>query len=115
MITHLESDILECELKWALGSITMNKSSGGDEIPDELFQILTDDTAKVLHSTCQQIWKIQQPTSLEKLVFIPIAQRVTSRDIQTTTQLHLLHMIANNAQNPSSYASTVCEPKTSRC
>ena len=100
--THLESDILECELKWALGSIIMNKTTGSDEIPDELFQIVTGDTAEVLHSTCQQIWKIQQAADLEKLVFIPIAQWVTSRNIQTTTLLHLLHMLANNAQNPSS-------------
>ena len=60
MITHLEPDILECEVKWALGSITMNKVSGGDEIPVELFQILKDDAVKVLHSICQQIWKTQQ-------------------------------------------------------
>ena len=57
MITHLEPDILECEVKWALGSITMNKASGGDGIPVELFQILKDDAVKVLHSICQQIWK----------------------------------------------------------
>ena len=60
MVTHLESDILECEVKWALGSITTNKASGGDEIPVELFQILKDDAVKLLHSVCQQIWKIQQ-------------------------------------------------------
>ena len=60
MITHLEPDILECEVKWALGSITKNKASGGDRIPVELFQILTDDAVKVLHSICQQIWKTQQ-------------------------------------------------------
>ena len=60
MITHLESDILECELKWALGSITMNKASGGDGIPVELFQNLKDDGVKVLHSICQHIWKTQQ-------------------------------------------------------
>ena len=59
MITHLESDILEWEVKWALGSIIMNKVSGGDEIPVELFQILKDDAVKVLHSICQQIWKTQ--------------------------------------------------------
>ena len=59
VITHLEPDILECEVKWALGSITTNKASGGDEIPVELFQILKDDAVKVLHSTCQQIWKTQ--------------------------------------------------------
>ena len=60
MITHLEADILECEVKWALESITTNKASGGDRIPAELFQILKDDTVKVLHSICQQIWKTQQ-------------------------------------------------------
>ena len=60
VITHLEPDILECKVKWALGSITMNKASGGDGIPVELFQILEDDAVKVLHSICQQIWKIQQ-------------------------------------------------------
>ena len=59
-ITHLEPDILECEVKWALASITMNKASGGDGIPAELVHILTDDAAKVLHSKCQQIWKTQQ-------------------------------------------------------
>ena len=60
VITHLESDILDCEVKWALGSITMNKASGGDRIPVELFQILKDDAVKVLHSICQKIWKMQQ-------------------------------------------------------
>ena len=60
VITHLEPDILECEVKWALGSITMNKASGDDRIPVELFQILKDDAVKVLHSICQQIWEIQQ-------------------------------------------------------
>ena len=60
VITHLEPDILECKIKWALGSITMNKASGGDGIPVELFQILYDDAVKVLHSICQQIWKTQQ-------------------------------------------------------
>ena len=60
VITHLEPDILECEVKWALGSITMNKANGGDGIPVELFQILKDNVVKVLHTICQQIWKIQQ-------------------------------------------------------
>ena len=60
VITHLETDILECEVKWALESITMNKASGGDGIPGELFQILEDDAVKVMHSVCQQIWKTQQ-------------------------------------------------------
>ena len=60
VVTNLEQDILECEVKWALGSMTMNKASGGDRIPVELFQILKDDAVKVLHSICQQIWKTQQ-------------------------------------------------------
>ena len=69
MITHLEQDILECEVKWALESITMNKASGGDEIPIELFQILKDDTVEVLHSIRQQIWKTAVATGLEKVHF----------------------------------------------
>ena len=74
--THLEPDILECEVKWALESITMNKASGGDGIPVELFQILKDDTVKVLHSICQQIWKTQQwPQDWKRSVFIPIPQK----------------------------------------
>ena len=73
VITHLEPDILECEVKWAFGSITMSKASRGDGIPAELFQILKDDTVKVLHSICQQIWKSQQwPWDWKRSVFIPI-------------------------------------------
>ena len=75
MVTHLESDILECEVKWALGSISMNKASRGDGIPVELFQILKDDAMKVLHSICQQIWKMQQwPQAWKRSVFIPISK-----------------------------------------
>ena len=69
VITHLESDILECEVKWALGSITMNKASGGGGIPVELLQILKDNALKVLHSICQQIWKTAVATGLEKASF----------------------------------------------
>ena len=76
MITHTESDILECELKWVLGSITMNKVSEGDEIPAELFQILNDDAVKMLHSICQKIWKTQQwPQDWKRSVFIPIPKK----------------------------------------
>ena len=76
MITHLEADIVDCEVKWALGSITMNKASGGDGIPVELFQILKDDAMKVLYSVCQQIWKTQQwPKDWKKSVFIPIPKK----------------------------------------
>ena len=76
MITHLETDILECEVKWALESITMNKASGGDGIPVESFQILKDDAVKVLYSMCQQIWTTQQwPQDWERSVFIPIPKK----------------------------------------
>jgi len=72
VVTHLEPDILECEVKWALGSITTNKASGGDEIPAELFKILKSDAVKVLHSICQQIWKTQQwPQDWKRSIFIP--------------------------------------------
>ena len=80
MITHLEPDILECEVKWALGSITTNKASGGDEIPVELFQILKDDSVKMLHSIHQQIWKTQQwPQDWKRSVFIPIPKKGSQR------------------------------------
>ena len=76
VITQLEPDIVECKVKWALGSIAMNKVSGGDGIPAELFQILKDDAMKVLHSVCQQIWKTQQwPQDWKRSVFIPIPDR----------------------------------------
>ena len=76
MITHLEVDILECEVKWALGSITTNKASGGDGSPAELFQIPKDDAVKVLHSKCQQIWKTQErPQDWKSLIFIPIIKK----------------------------------------
>ena len=81
VITHLEPDILECEVKWALKSITMNKASGGDGIPVELFQILKDDAVKVLHSICQQIWKTQQwPQDLKTSVFIPIPKKGNAKE-----------------------------------
>ena len=81
MITHLEPDILECEAKWALGSITMNKASGGDGIPVELFQILKDDDLKVLSSTCQQIWKTQQwPQDWKRAVFITIPKKGNAKE-----------------------------------
>ena len=93
MITHLESDILECEVKWALESITMNKDGGGDGIPGELFQILKDDAVKVLHSVCQQIWKTQQwPQDWKRSDFIPIPKAM-SKNAQTTAQLHSSHML----------------------
>ena len=81
MITHLEPDILECELKWALGSINTNKASGGDGIPVELFPVLKDDAVKVLHSICQQIWKTQQwPQDWKRSVFIPISKKGNAKE-----------------------------------
>ena len=76
VITDLEPDILECEVKWALENITMNKASGSDGIPVEVFQTLTEDAVKVLHSICQQIWKTQQwPQDWKRSVFIPISKK----------------------------------------
>ena len=81
MITHLEPDILECEIKWALESIITNKASGGHGIPVELFQILEDDAVKVLHSMCQQIWKTQQwPQDWKRSVFIPITKKGNAKE-----------------------------------
>ena len=91
VITDLEPDILECEVKWALESITTNKDSGG---PVELFQILKDDAVKVLHSICQQIWKTQQwPQDWKRSVFIPIPKKAMPKNAQTTAQLHSSHML----------------------
>ena len=84
MITHLEPDILECEVKWALESITTNKASGGDGISGELFQILKHDAVKVLHSICQQIWKTQQwPQDWDRSVFIPIPKKSESPSVMS--------------------------------
>ena len=96
VITRLEPDILKCEVKWALGSITRNKASGGDEIPAELFQILKDDAVKVLHLICQQIWKTQQwPQDWKRSVCIPIPKReALPKNAHTTAQLHSSHTLA---------------------
>ena len=95
VITHLEPDILECEVKWALGSITMNKASGGDEIPVELFQILKDDAVKVLPSICQQIWKTQQWPQNGKGQFSFQSQtKAMPKNVPTTAQLHSSHTLA---------------------
>ena len=81
MVTYLEPDILECEVKWGLGSITMLKARGGDGIPAELFQILKDDAVKVLHSICQQIWKTQQwPQHWKRSVFIPVPKKGNAKE-----------------------------------
>ena len=91
VITHLEPDILECEVKWVLGSITMKKASGGDGIPVELFEILKDDTVKVLHSICQQIWKTQQrPQDWKRSVFIPIPKKGNAKECSNCCTIALI-------------------------
>ena len=109
MITHLEPDILECEVKRALESITMNKASGGDGIPLELFQILKDDAVKVLHSMCQQIWKTQQcPWDWKRSVFIPIPEKGNAKECSNYRTIALISH-ASNAQNSPSQASAIPE------
>ena len=91
VITHLEPDILECKVKWALESITMNKASGGDGIPVELFQILKDDAVKVLHSICQQIWKTQQwPQDWKRSVYIPIPKKGNAKECSNYCTIALI-------------------------
>ena len=94
MITHLEPDILECEVKWALESITTNKASGGDGIPVELFQILRDDAVKVLYSICQQIWKTQPWSQDWKSQFsFQFQRRAIPKNVLIAAQLHSFHML----------------------
>ena len=94
VITNLEPDILECEVKWALESIATNKASGGDGISVELFQILKDDALKVLHSICQQIWKTQQwPQDWKRSVSFQFQRKAMPKNAQTTAQLHSSHML----------------------
>ena len=96
VITHPEPDILECEVKWALGSITMNKASGGDGIPVELFQILKDDAVKVLHSIFQQIWKTQQwPQDWKRTVFIPIPKKGNAKEC---SNYHTISLISHGSK-----------------
>ena len=95
MITHLEPDILECEVKWALGSITKNKASGGDGIPAQLFQILKDDAVKVLHSICQQIWKTQQwSQDWKSSVFIPIPKKSNAKECSNYCTIALISHVS---------------------
>ena len=111
VITHLELDILECKVKRALGSITMNKANGGDGIPVELFQILKDDAVKVLHSICQEIWKTQQwPQDWKKSVFIPIPNIGNAKKYSNYCTIALISHASSNAQNSPGQVSTVCEP-----
>ena len=91
VITHLEPDILECKVKWTLGSITMNKASGSDGIPVELFQILKDDAVNVLHSICQQMWKTQQwPQDQKRPVFIPIPKKGNPKECSNYCTIALI-------------------------
>ena len=96
VITHLEPDILECEVRWALESITTNKASGGDGIPVELFQILKDDAVKVLHSTCQQIWKTQQwPQDWKRSLFILIPKKGNPKEC---SNYHTIALISHTSK-----------------
>ena len=96
VITHLEPDILECKVKWALGSITTNKASGGDGIPVDLFQILKDDAMQVLHSICQQIWKTQQrPQDWKRSVFIPILKKGNAKEC---SNYHTIALISHASE-----------------
>ena len=95
VITNLEPDILECEVKWALESITTNKASGGDGIPVKLFQILKDDAMKVLHSICQQIWKTQQwPQDWKRAVFIPILKKGNAKECSNSCTIALISHVS---------------------
>ena len=96
MITHLEPDILECKIKWVLGSITMDKANGGDGIPVELFQTLKDDALNVLHSICQQIWKTQQwPQAWKRSVFIPIPKKGNAKEC---SNYHTIALISHTSK-----------------
>ena len=96
VITHLEPDNLVCEVKWELGSITVNKVSGGDGIPTELFQIIKDDAVKVLHSICQQIWKTQQwPQDWKRSVFIPIPKK---GNVKGCLNYHTIALISHDSK-----------------
>ena len=112
VITHLEPNILECEVKQALGGITTNKASGGDGIPVELFQILKDDAVKLLHSISQQIWKAQQwPWDWKRSVFIPIPKKGNATECSNYHTIALIsHASKVSAQNSPSQASAIREP-----
>ena len=95
VITHLEPDILECEVKWALGNIITNKASGGDGSPVELFQILKDDAVNVPHSICQEIWKIQHlPLDWKRSVFIPIPKKGNAKECSNYCTIALISVLA---------------------
>ena len=115
MITHLETNILECEVKWALGSITTNKTSGGDGILVELCQILRDDAEKVLHSICQHIWNSAVATGLEKVSFIPIPRKAMPKNSQTTAPLYLSHVLAKKCSKFSKQGFNSTSTVNLRC
>ena len=111
VVVHLEPDILECEVKWALGGITMNKASGRDGIPVELFQILKDDAVKMLHSICQQIWKTQQwPQDWKRSVFIPIPKKGNAKKCSNYRTIALTSHASKVRLKILSQASAICEP-----
>ena len=100
VIAHLEPDILECEVRWALGSITTNKASGSDRIPVELFQILKDDAVKVLHSICQQIWKTQQwPQDWKRSGLVPIPKKDNAKECSNYCTIALISHTSNREGN----------------
>ena len=116
VITHLELDILEWEVKWALGSNTMNTVSGGDGSPVELFQILKDDAVKVLHSMCQQIWKTQQwPQDWKRSVFIPIPKKGNAKECSNYHTIALISRASKVMLKILQARHQIREPRTSRC
>ena len=116
VIIHLEPNILECQVKWAVGSIITNKASGGNGIPVELFQILKDDAVKVLHLICHKFGKLSSGHRTGKGQFSFQSQRkAMPKNVQTTAQFHSSHTLASNPKNSPSETSTVCELRTSRC
>ena len=116
VITHLEPDILECEVKWALENITTNKASGGDGITAELFQILKYDAVKVLHSICQQIWKTQQwPLDWKRSVFTPIPKKSNAKECSNYGTIALISHASKVMLKIPIQASAICELWTFRC
>ena len=117
VVTHLEPDILECELEWVLESITKNKASGGNGIPAELLKILKDDAIKVLYSVCLQIWKTQQwPQDWKRSVFTPVPKKGNAKECSNYhTIAFFSHAGKGNAQNFPSQTSIVHVPRTFRC
>ena len=116
VVTNLGPDILECEVKLALGSITINKASGGDRIPAELFQILKDHAVKVLHSICQQIWKTWQwPQDWKRSIFIPILTKGNAKECSNYCTISLILHASKVMLKPSNEISAVCELRNSRC